>query len=176
MNTQERKSTSAQTPSWQEVAESGSPSGDNAVAAAIAAGTSIKEAARAAGVSERTAYRRQRDPEFRRRVDEIRSSFLSDAVGRLAEASTEAVSTLKALLNLWRTRCTMQSCTCAFGKTVSMASGEPLRPSTQAMKMSQTPRFFSSVTTWSQNFAPSVCATHSPSTSLTPASVTPMER
>ena len=98
MDTQERKSISAQAPSWQEVADNGSPSGDDALAAAIAAGTSVKDAARAAGVSERTAYRRQRDPEFRRRVAEIRSSFMSDAAGRLAEASTEAVSTLKALL------------------------------------------------------------------------------
>jgi hypothetical protein len=99
MQSQKVTHPSAQAPSWQEVAESGSPSGDDALAAAVAAGTSIKEAARAAGVSERTAYRRQQDPEFRRRVAEIRSSFLSDAVGRLAEASTEAVSTLKALLN-----------------------------------------------------------------------------
>ena len=84
----------APVPPRQEVAENGSPTGDDALAAAVAAGTSIKDAARAAGVSERTAYRRQHDPDFRRRVAEIRSRFLSDAVGRLAAASTEAVSTL----------------------------------------------------------------------------------
>jgi hypothetical protein len=42
--------------------------------------------------------------------------------------------------------------------TGSMASGKPLRPSTQAMKMSETPRLFSSVTTCIQNFAPSASA------------------
>jgi hypothetical protein len=42
-----------------------------------------------------------------------------------------------------------------------IASGNPFNPSTQAMKISFTPRFFSSVSTCSQNLAPSCCATHS---------------
>src|SRR5690606_21435279 len=41
------------------------------------------------------------------------------------------------------------------GKAVLMASGKPLRPSTQAIRMSLTPRFCSSVSTLSQNLAPS---------------------
>jgi len=52
-----------------------------------------------------------------------------------------------------------------------MASGKPLSPSTQAIKMSCTPRVFSSVTTCSQNLAPSVWAIHSPNTSLCPGLV-----
>src|SRR5215510_5568778 len=67
----------------------------------------------------------------------------------------------------------MHNCTSVLGKTVSMASGKPLSPSTQAMKMSCTPRFFSSVITCSQNLAPSVCATHKPRTSFKPLSFTP---
>jgi hypothetical protein len=43
---------------------------------------------------------------------------------------------------------------------------KPFKPSTQAMKMSCTPRFLSSVTTYSQNLAPSVCAIHMPSNCL----------
>src|SRR6185369_3769829 len=53
-----------------------------------------------------------------------------------------------------RTRCTMHNCTSVCGKTLSIASGKPFSPSTQAIKMSLTPRFFSSVTTCSQNFGP----------------------
>src|SRR6266403_3342209 len=67
----------------------------------------------------------------------------------------------------------MHSCTSVCGKTLSIASGNPFSPSTQAMKMSVTPRFFSSVTTCSQNLAPSVCAIHNPRTSLNPSIVTP---
>ena len=44
-----------------------------------------------------------------------------------------------------RIMCTTHVCTTVLGKTASMASGKPLRPSQQAMKMSSTPRFFSSV-------------------------------
>ncbi len=61
-----------------------------------------------------------------------------------------------------------------LGKTASMASGNPFSPSTQAM--SCTPRFFNSVTTCSQNLAPSVWAIHRPSTSLWPSMFTPMAR
>src|SRR5574344_2199597 len=70
--------------------------------------------------------------------------------------------------------CTMHNCTTALGNTASMASGKPLSPSTQAMKMSCTPRLRSSVTTCSQNLAPSVWASHRPSTSFSPAMVMPM--
>src|SRR5574343_655949 len=56
--------------------------------------------------------------------------------------------------------CTIHSCATALVNTASMASGKPLRQSTQTMKMSCTPRLRNSVTTCSQNVAPSVCASH----------------
>src|SRR5246500_232062 len=67
----------------------------------------------------------------------------------------------------------MHNCTSVRGYTASIASGNPFSPSTQAIKMSFTPRFCNSVSTCSQNFAPSVCATHSPSTSFWPSRLTP---
>src|SRR5437867_7822893 len=67
----------------------------------------------------------------------------------------------------------MHSCTSVCGYSASMASGNPFSPSTQAMKISFTPRFFSSVSTCSQNLAPSCCATHSPSTSFCPSRSNP---
>ena len=54
-----------------------------------------------------------------------------------------------------RTRCTIQSCTCVSGNTLSMASGNPLSPSTQAIRMSFTPRVYSAVRMASQNLASS---------------------
>jgi hypothetical protein len=59
-------------------------------------------------------------------------------------------------LRLLRIRCTMQVCTIVAGNTASIASGNPLSPSTQAIRMSLTPRCLSSERTCIQNFAPSV--------------------
>ena len=50
----------------------------------------------------------------------------------------------------------MQVCTTVCGNTALMASGKPFSPSTTAMRMSWAPRVFSSLTTRSQNLAPSV--------------------
>lgn len=83
----------------QEAVDDSSLFGDDAFVIAYASGTSLREAARTAGISESTAYRRLKDPAFRRRVSEIRTSFLNEAVGRLCEAANKAVSTLEALLN-----------------------------------------------------------------------------
>src|SRR5690606_21933423 len=65
----------------------------------------------------------------------------------------------------------MQVCTVVFGKTTLMASGRPFKPSTTAIRMSWQPRFLSSLKTLSQNFEPSVCSIHSPSTSRSPLAV-----
>jgi hypothetical protein len=46
------------------------------------------------------------------------------------------------------------------GKTASIASRKPFRPSTTAIRMSPTPRFLSTFITLSQNFAPSVFSIH----------------
>ena len=50
----------------------------------------------------------------------------------------------------------MHVCTIVWGKIASIASGNPVRPSTQQIKMSETPRWRNSVSTCIQNFAPSV--------------------
>jgi hypothetical protein len=70
----------------------------------------------------------------------------------------------------------MRTCVMVFGKTDSIASEKPLSPSTQAMKMSQTPRFHHPVDSESQNFAPSLSAVHSPSVSYLPSTLTPIAR
>ncbi len=56
----------------------------------------------------------------------------------------------------------MQVCTIVCGNTASIASGKPFSPSQQMMNASATPRFLSSVITFSQNFAPSVVSIHMP--------------
>ena len=66
--------------------------------------------------------------------------------------------------------------TVVLGKIASIASGNPVSPSTQQIRMSWTPRCLRSVRTCIQNFAPSVSWNHMPSTSRSPSSVTPSAR
>jgi len=72
---------------------------DTALIAALAAGQPVDAAAQAAQVSERTAYRRLADPAFKRAVQTARAELLAQAVGRLADAATAAVATLRDLLD-----------------------------------------------------------------------------
>jgi hypothetical protein len=60
------------------------------------------------------------------------------------------------------------------GETASIASGNPLRPSTRRMRMSSTPRRCGSLSTASQNLAPSVSCHQIPRTSRSPSRVTPI--
>ena len=71
--------------------------GDDALLLALAGGVAVAEAARRAGVSERTAFRRLADPEFKRRLAQVRDKMLDDAVGQLAHNSGTAVETLTKL-------------------------------------------------------------------------------
>ncbi len=80
------------------MAGSGRKNGDSTLVLALAAGTTVKEAAEQVGVGERTVYRRLEDAEFQRRVAAARSEMLSRGVGMLADATTEAVSTMRKLL------------------------------------------------------------------------------
>lgn len=72
--------------------------GDNAIVVALAAGGNVREAAQRASVSERTVWRRLEDPDFRQLVLNCRTAMLEVAVGQLAEAASDAVTTLRRLL------------------------------------------------------------------------------
>ena len=72
-----------------------------------------------------------------------------------------------------RIRWTMQVCTIVGGNTPLIASGNPFRPSTTAIRMSSTPRFFNSFMTLSQNLAPSRSARSKGRACLVPPGVMP---
>ncbi len=84
---------------WRTLAGNGKRKGDSALVAALAAGMTVKDAADAAGVRERTAHRRLEDAGFRREVAGARARLVEHALGQLADASAEAVTTLRALLH-----------------------------------------------------------------------------
>jgi hypothetical protein len=71
---------------------------DDALAVALAAGQTLRDAAVAAGIGERTATRRWTDPAFRQRVAGLRAAAVERAVGKLADATTEAADVLRKLL------------------------------------------------------------------------------
>jgi AcrR family transcriptional regulator len=81
------------------VAGNGRKNADGVLVAALAGGMTVAESARQAGIGERTVYRRLEDPAFRWTVADARGRLLEHAVGQLAEASTAAAATLRALLD-----------------------------------------------------------------------------
>lgn len=72
--------------------------GDTELVIALAAGETVRDAAKAAGISERTAFRRIQEQGFQQEVANTRTLMVSRAVGMLADAATNAVSTLRFLL------------------------------------------------------------------------------
>jgi HEAT repeat protein len=65
----------------------------------VASGKTIRAAAEESGCSERQGYRIAATAEFKSRVSEIRSEMTNAAVGELSAAASEAVATIRELLN-----------------------------------------------------------------------------
>ena|SRR6185437_1139245 len=64
---------------------------------ALACGATVEAAARQCGISERSAYRRLHDPEFKKRLEKVRADMVERSSGMLTAAAGEAVRTLLAL-------------------------------------------------------------------------------
>jgi hypothetical protein len=64
---------------------------------ALVEGATVAQAAKKAGLSERTAYRRLAEPEFRRDLAERRRQLVDAVSARLAAAGDSAIDTLLAL-------------------------------------------------------------------------------
>jgi hypothetical protein len=76
----------------------GTPAGEEKLILALAGGATTRAAAEQAGVSERTAYRRLKDADFRRAVSEVRGRMFDAALGQLAGLASKAVETLERLM------------------------------------------------------------------------------
>lgn len=64
----------------------------------LACGATAEAAAQKAGRSQRTVFRRLADPDFQRRLRELRADMLQRTAGMLTAAALEAVKTMVALL------------------------------------------------------------------------------
>ena len=79
-------------------ANGSSNSKDTPLLIALASGVAIAEAASRAKMSERTAFRRLQDPDFQRRLSQLRGQMQTQAMGALARIASDATSTLEELL------------------------------------------------------------------------------
>jgi hypothetical protein len=80
------------------MARRGRRNADDQLLLALACGALVEAAAHKAGVSLRTAHRRLADPDFQRRLQELRADMVQRTAGMLTAAASEAVKTLLALL------------------------------------------------------------------------------
>jgi hypothetical protein len=76
----------------------GRENADGALATALAGGATVADAAKRAGVSERTAFRRLQNLDFRLRVNATQSAITNRTIKRLVEASESAADALLVLL------------------------------------------------------------------------------
>lgn len=70
---------------------------EDALILALACGATVEAAARQCALSDRTVYRRLKDPDFRRRLEAVRSDMVRRTAGMLTAAAGEAVRTLLGL-------------------------------------------------------------------------------
>jgi len=71
---------------------------DETLIATLAGGSTVQAAAQLCEVSERTIFRRLKDPTFRRRLQQARGDMLERALGHLAAGAADAAVTLRKLM------------------------------------------------------------------------------
>jgi len=76
---------------------SGRHKADQTLLMALACGATVENAAKTASVSPATVYRRLQDPEFQRKLQEIRSDMVVRTSSMLTAAGMESVKTLLSL-------------------------------------------------------------------------------
>ena len=79
------------------MAESQRRKNEDALLLALACGATVEAASRQCDLTERTVYRRLREPPFRARLQELRTDMVRRASGMLTAAAGEAVRTLLSL-------------------------------------------------------------------------------
>ncbi len=110
---------------------------DPVLIAALAGGATNVDAARQAGIGEKTVYRRLEDRDFRRRVTEARSAMVARAVGTLADASSDAATTLRKLLDAESETVRLGACRAILELGVKLRESEDLEARLAALEEQQ---------------------------------------
>jgi hypothetical protein len=80
------------------VPQRGRRNADHLFLTALACGATIENAANSAGISQSTAYRRLKDPEFQKQLRETKAEMVRRTADMLTAVSGEAVQALRALV------------------------------------------------------------------------------
>lgn len=77
----------------------GRKNADEALIAALACGATVESAAAKATISRKTAHRRLKDPEFKKRLADFKAEMVRRSADMLTAASLESIKTLLDLQN-----------------------------------------------------------------------------
>lgn len=105
------------------------------LATQIAQGESVRSAAASIGMGESTAYRLAKTQEFKTRVNELRSEFVTEAVGRLSNACSDAVEVIIDLMkNSEDDRIKLRAATTVLERFEKLADHHELRERLEALE------------------------------------------
>jgi hypothetical protein len=107
------------------------------LAVAVAGGLSIKAAAAELGIGERSAYRESCRPEFRRRVNEVRTELVTLAMGMLAQTATAAAARLQELVNSSDESVSLRACSVVFDRFSKLSESIDLRERIEKLEQQQ---------------------------------------
>ncbi len=108
--------------------------GDDRLFVAIVSGCHIENAAKVAGMSQRTAYRRLSDPDFRSQVRQAREDLRESILARLADAGHDAIDTLWQLLESEDENIRFKAAKTLLDRLVSRSGCEPESPPARKMR------------------------------------------
>ena len=77
----------------------GRKNADSQLLVALSTGKTVSEAAAESGVSESTVYRRLGEADFQNELNRIKDAILASTVARLSDCCSQAVTTLRELLD-----------------------------------------------------------------------------
>lgn len=97
------------------------------LAVRVAAGQKVRDAAPDVGCSETTAYRLNREPEFKQRVAQLRTEATAATVGKLSDAATKAVDKMVELLDTGDPSVQLQAAKAILANVLTMSEQLELR-------------------------------------------------
>ena len=101
----------------------------------VAQGESVRAAAKSLGMGESTAYRMAKGDEFKCEVNRLRSTFVSEAIGKLSSACSKAVNAIIDLMeNAEDDRVKLRAATSILERFEKLSDHHELRERIEALE------------------------------------------
>ncbi|HZZ77619.1 MAG TPA: hypothetical protein VFE62_03815 [Gemmataceae bacterium] len=107
---------------------------DEIIIAALACGSTVQQAADTAGVSRKTVSRRMAEPEFAKRVAEMRSEMVRRTASKMTDGMLEAAEVLRKLLKAKGENVRLGACRALFEHGVRIRETVELEERLQALE------------------------------------------